>query len=63
MKYSGKKDPSSVLEFAMNTSGCYTEYSFSKDLHEFLISKTKTFSFDKKTNTREYWLDEGERTL
>jgi hypothetical protein len=57
MKYSGINDPEEILRFAENSRGCYVEYSFSASLHEFLTSKTKTFSFDKKTNTREYWLD------
>ena len=57
MKYSGNNTPEEILKFAENTSGCFVEHFFSASLHEFLTSKTKTFSFDKKINIREYWLD------
>lgn len=57
MKYTGRENFEELLAFATASPGSYTEYRYSKELHDFLLTKTKTFTFDKKTNTREYWLD------
>jgi hypothetical protein len=60
MKYTGKDDFESLITFSENLKGCYCEYKYSKELHDFLLTKTKTWSFDKKQNQREYWLDKDE---
>jgi hypothetical protein len=57
MKYTGKDSFDDLLKFSEDLNGCYCEYKFSKELHEFLLTKTKTWAFDKKQNLREYWLD------
>ena len=63
MKYTGEDNFDNLLDFAYNTKGCYTEYKFSKELHDFLLSRTKTWVFDKKQNQREYWLDVNEECV
>jgi hypothetical protein len=57
MRLSGKHKPEDIVIFSENLKGCYCEYSYSKELHEYLLSKNAKNVFDKKTNVREYWLD------
>lgn len=57
MKYVGNGDFNDLVSFATERKGSYCEYKFSKDLHDFLLTLTKTFSFDKRLNQREYWKD------
>lgn len=64
MRYTGdKNDFDQLLKFALDLKGSYAEHSFSKDLHEFLLAKTKTWVFDKKKNQREYWLDKDDESV
>jgi len=63
MKYTGKDSFDDLLRFSEELKGCYSEYKFSKELHEFLLTKTRTWSFDKKQNLREYWLDKDDESV
>lgn len=58
MRLTGKHSPEDVVTFSENLKGCYCEYSYSKELHEHLLSISAKNNFDKKTNTREYWLED-----
>lgn len=61
MKYTGdKNDFDALLKFALERKGSYAEHTFSKELHGYLLTKTKTWNLDKKLNKREYWLDKDD---
>ena len=64
MKYTGDKNNfEELLKYTTERKGSYVETTYTTELHNFLLTKTKTWNFDKKQNQREYWLDINEEEV
>lgn len=58
MKIVGKNLTSEeIIKIATEFSGCYGEYTYSKDLHNALIADGSKYTYDKKLQHHEFCKD------